>query len=358
MIWNREKYLSHCKFQYTGHEMFTEIFGLLVGLDKEWASQGATKDELDLTAFGWDTLLSVDCAANCMAITGMEPKKLEDNAEYSIELDFMGRKAKLIKKSATLPLPLDYPVKTADDWFKIKHWYDFSDKRVNIEGLKQNAKLQEQGYIVNAYIPGGFDEPRQLMGEEALCIACYEQPELIEDMLKTITSMCLRVFERVSEILTVDVLNVHDDMAGKSGPLFGPMQVDRFMKPYYRAVWDFLSGAGCSIFNQDSDGDINPIVDSLLDCGINFMHPCEPGAGMDIVEMRKKYGNRLCLKGGIDKHVLRRGKEDIRKELEYKICDVTRGGGTIFALDHRITNGTPLENYRYYVELGRKLLQG
>jgi len=356
MIWDREKYLAHCKHQYTGHEMFTEIFGLLVGLDKEWANQGATKDEIELTAFGWDTVLSVNCPVNCMAITGIEPIMLEDNTEFSIQIDSMGRKTKLIKKSATLPLPRDYPVKTADDWLKIKHWYEFDECRVDKDKLKQAVKLREQGYLVNAYIPGGFDEPRQLMGEEALCIACYEQPELIEDMLQTITEMCIKVFERVVDIITIDVLNVHDDMAGKSGPLFGPKQVERFMKPYYRTVWDFLANSECSIFNQDSDGDINPIIDSLLDCGINFTHPCEPGSGMDIVKLREKYGHRLCLKGGIDKHVLRRSKEDIRTELVYKICDATKGGGTIFALDHRIPNGTPIENYRYYVKLGREML--
>ena len=33
-----------------------------------------------------------------------------------------------------------------------------------------------------------------------------------------------------------------------------------------------------------------------------------------------------------------------------------RGGGTVFALDHRIPNGVPLENYWYYVNTGRELL--
>ena len=35
---------------------------------------------------------------------------------------------------------------------------------------------------------------------------------------------------------------------------------------------------------------------------------------------------------------------------------VMMGGGTVFALDHRIPNGVPIENYRYYVQLGREML--
>lgn len=356
MVWDRERYISHCKFQYTGREMFTEIFGLLVGLDKEWAKQGATPQEIDLSVFEWDTVLSAGCSVNCHAITGIEPKILEDNPDYTIRLDYMGRRTKLIKKSATIPLPLDYLVKDFDDWLKIKHWYEFDEKRVDREALLNTAKLREQGYLTGARMPGGFDELRQLMGEEELCLACYEQPELINDILQTITATCLKVFERAVDIVPIDVLHVHDDMAGKSGPLFGPVQVEQFMKPYYRAVWDLLSQNGSSLFCQDSDGDMNPIIDNLVDCGINFIWPCEPGSGMDIVEIRKKYTNRLCLKGGIDKYSLLGNKDDIKKELEKKICNITMGGGTIFALDHRIPNGVPIENYRYYVKLGKEML--
>ena len=61
--------------------------------------------------------------------------------------------------------------------------------------------------------------------------------------------------------------------------------------------------------------------------------------------------------GGIDKHVLRQDKDAIRRELEYKLQPLMReAGGIVFSLDHRIPNGTPIENYRYYVQLGRELL--
>ena len=62
------------------------------------------------------------------------------------------------------------------------------------------------------------------------------------------------------------------------------------------------------------------------------------------------------MQGGIDKHVLRRSKAEIRRELEYKMQPLMQGGGMVFGLDHRIPNGTPLEHYRYYVDLGRELL--
>jgi len=76
---------------------------------------------------------------------------------------------------------------------------------------------------------------------------------------------------------------------------------------------------------------------------------------MDCVALLKKYGNRLMMKGGIDKHVLRKNKDAIRKELEYKMQPIMQKGGMVFGLDHRIPNGTPIEYYRYYVEIGREI---
>ena len=101
---------------------------------------------------------------------------------------------------------------------------------------------------------------------------------------------------------------------------------------------------------------MNAVLDAFMECGVNCSYPCEPAAGMDIVELKKKYGKKLFFKGGIDKHALRFGRDDILKELEYKLCPLMQGGGTVFGLDHRIPNGVSLENYRYYVKTGREML--
>ena len=356
MIWNREDYLAHMRFSYTGKEMFTELFGLLVGLEKEWRQQGASEQEIDLSAFGWDSVRYATLPIRCGTITGLEPRVLEDTPTYTLSIDEMGRTKKLIKSSATIPLPLDYPVKNMDDWLKIKHWYTFREDRVDWEALDNLAARQKEGTLILAHMPGGFDEPRQLMGEEELCLAFYEQPELIEHILKTISETCLKIYERVASRVTVDCLCVHEDMAGKSGPLAGPAQIEEFIGPYYRSIWEPLHAAGSTLFSQDSDGNMNAVIEPFIQAGVNVFYPCEPAAGMDIVELRRKYGTRAAFKGGIDKHALRGTLADVEAELNRKICPETMGGGVIFALDHRIPNGVPIENYRYYVRRGREML--
>lgn len=356
MIWDRERYLAHMNFEYTGREMFCELFGPLLQLEDEWRKQGATAKEIAMTGFDWDYVLYTWLSGSIGPNSGITPHIVEDTPEYTIQVDHLGRHTKLIKSSATVPLPMDNPVETMDDWLKIKHWYTFSEDRINWEELKHQKELRDKGYLTMIGFPGGFDEPRQLMGEENVCIACYEEPELITDILETISDTAVKVIERVGSIVPIDLLSIHEDMAGKSGPLWGPAQVQEFMKPYYQKVWQCAQSYGAKQFSQDSDGNMNAIVDDLLDCGLNSMYPCEPNAGTDMVELRKKYGKRLTFKGGIDKFALRKDKAAIDAELEYKMSAPMLGGGTIFGLDHRIPNGVSIENYRYYVNKGRELL--
>jgi len=243
-----------------------------------------------------------------------------------------------------------------DDWLKIKPWYEFSEDRLTGDWKAKALEHKSNDKVVAVAIPGGFDEPRQLMGEEELCVAFYTQPELIHDMLETIGDTAYRVLDRVSAEVQIDFLSVHEDMAGKSGPLAGPTQIGEFIKPYYRKVWDLLESRGARIFDQDSDGDMNPVIDAFLDAGVNCMHPMEPAANMDIVKVREKYGSRLAFYGGIDKHVIRRSKKEIVEELEYKIPPMIKTGGCVLALDHRIPNGTPLENYRFYLKTAWEIM--
>jgi uroporphyrinogen-III decarboxylase len=356
MKFSKEQYIELMTFSHVERQMFVELFGTLIGLDEEWQSQGATQDEIDMIAFDWDYVPATGCGGNTGAIGGLKTQTIEENDEYLIQRDYLGRTVKLIKSTATIPLPLDFPVKNMDDWLKLKPMFEFREDRINWEAVESETKAQAKGVLVVAGIPGGFDIPRELMGEVVACTAYYEQPELMHDILQTMGDTSYKVLERISDKLTIDQLSVHEDLAGKSGPLVGPKQVTEFIKPYYRKVWDMLSARGTKIFQQDSDGNMNSVIDAFLECGLTVMFPMEPAAGMDIVEIRKKYGNRLAMLGGIDKHVLRSSKEAIRKELEYKMQPLMQKGGIVFGLDHRIPNGTPIENYRYYVDLGREIL--
>ena len=346
----REEYLDYMTFRENRRPLFTEIFGPLRQAKQEWAAQGATPEELDLSAFRYRAPLLGGVPVNAGWLGGPEPVILEETEDTVIGIDHMGRRVKLCKQAATLPLPLEYPVKTREDWLRLKPHYEFSEGRFE-EGWEQTAREHRQaGRVVTVGIPGGFMEPRELLGDEALCLAFYDQPELVHDILDTIGETAFRVLERVTRAVPVDHLNAGEDLAGKNGPLLGPRQMREFIVPYYRKIWDLLAERGARLFSVDSDGNVEAIIPELLAGGVNVLYPNEPAAGMDIVKLREQYGTRLAFQGGIDKHVLRRSREEITAELEYKIPPMVQTGGCVLGLDHRIPNGTPLESYRFYIE--------
>ena len=337
--------------------MFSELFGTMVGVEESWTAQGASPEELDLTAFDWDYVAWVDCGGCALAWGGPPRHVIEDREEYVIERDMLGRTLKRFKRVSSLSLPLDHPVRDMDTWRRIKPLFTFAEGRVDEAAVAEARRLRDRGVLVVALMPGGFDILRALMGTEGACLALVDRPELTADILDTLTDTSLRVFERVLERVPVDQLSVHEDLAGKTGPLLGPDHFQRWIAPYYRAVWALLRSRGARLFNVDTDGNVNPLVEPMVEAGINVLHPLEPAAGMDPVALRKRWGPRLALKGGIDKFVLLRGRDAIRRELEYKMQPLLReGGGMVFGLDHRVPDGTPLERYRYYVRLGRELL--
>jgi hypothetical protein len=345
----RDEYLNHMTFQGNERPLFTEIFGPILGLKEEWEEQGATTEELEFSAFTYRCEARGAVPVKTGRNGGYPDELIEETDEHKIWRDGLGRTMKLPKTTATLPLPLDYPVRTMDDWLKIKPWYAFSEDRLSADWQAAVRRYREEDKVVSVGIPGGFDEPRQLLGDEGLCIAFYEKPDLIHDILQTIGDTAFKVLDRVSKAVQIDLLSVHEDMAGKSGPLAGPVHIQEFIAPYYRRIWDLLQDRGARVFDQDSDGDMNAVIDAFLEAGVNCMHPMEPAANMDIVKIRETYGTRLAFYGGIDKHVIRRSKQEIVDELEYKIPPMIKTGGCVLALDHRIPNGTPLENYRFYV---------
>ena len=351
----REEYLDHMTFRANRRPLFTELFGPLIGLKEEWATQGVRPEELDFSAFRFRQPRSGSVPVNTGWMGG-EEKITEETDEHILAIDPMGRHVRLVKGVASLAHPLDYPVRDAKDWDRVKHHYEFSEERFS-PGWEEAAREHlAAGRVLTVSVPGGFNEPRELMGEEALCLAYYEQPQLVRDILDTIAETACRVLDRVSAAVTVDQLVVHEDLAGKGGPMIGPRQMREFVVPYYRRAWDLLRGRGARLFDVDSDGDVRAILPAFLEGGVNAMHPMEPAAGMDIVKVRQEYGTRLAIRGGIDKHVLRRSREEIVAELEYKIPPMVASGGCVLGLDHRIPNGTPLANYRFYIEKAWEIL--
>ena len=114
---------------------------------------------------------------------------------------------------------------------------------------------------------------------------------------------------------------------------------------------ELLKAHGVEIFMVDSDGDMELLIPPLLEGGVNCIYPLEVQAGMNAVDIRRKYGKRLAIIGNIDKKALMAGPEAIEREVRSKVPALIREGGYIPGVDHEVPKDVSFKNYVYYIEL-------
>jgi uroporphyrinogen decarboxylase len=73
--------------------------------------------------------------------------------------------------------------------------------------------------------------------------------------------------------------------------------------------------------------------------------------------LRKRFGKGLRLWGGVDKRVLAQGPAAIRAHLR-EFIPLIEEGGFIPTVDHTVPPDVSWENFRYYMDLKRRLLAG
>jgi uroporphyrinogen decarboxylase len=184
-----------------------------------------------------------------------------------------------------------------------------------------------------------------LMGMETFCVALFEQPELIRRMYDRIWRIQSRVAERVLACDVVGALHHPDDMAYADGMIVSPKHLRQFVFPWYRWCGALVRDHGLP-YSFHSDGRLYTVLEDILGCGFNALNPIEPKA-MDIVGLKQKYGDRLCLIGNIDLgYTLTRGTpEEVEAEVRERIRVVGEGGGYCVGSSNSVTAYVPLANF-------------
>ena len=107
---------------------------------------------------------------------------------------------------------------------------------------------------------------------------------------------------------------------------------------------------------MDSDGNLNPLLDLIVEAGITGSWPLEVNSGMDAVSLREKYGSKLFLAGNLDKRELAKGGEEMRREVDSKVLVLKEIGGYIPGVDHLVHVEFTLQRFEEYAEYLKKHL--
>lgn len=153
----------------------------------------------------------------------------------------------------------------------------------------------------------------------------------------------------------VDGIWLGDDVGTQRGMLISPDLWRKYLKPRMATICSELRRLNPNIFiAYHSDGNIEPIIDELIEVGIDVLNPVQPKA-MDPATLKKRYGTRLSFWGTIDEQeTLPFGTvESVRREVQERIRTMAPGGGFMIAPTHHVQLDTPLENFFAFLETAK-----
>ncbi len=250
---------------------------------------------------------------------------------------------------------MDFPVKTREDFEKIKKRYDPSDPHRYPRNWDEIAKeFQDRDFPACLTIRGPFWWTRDMTGLRKIVTGIYREPEFIRELMNFCAEFQTEALERAFSDIEVDSVVLNEDMGYKNGPMIGPDAVMEFMGESYRMLTEFLKGHGVKVVLVDSDGYCEPLIPTWIKLGLDGTTPNEVMAGMDVAKLGKRFP-RFVLMGGLDKTKLARGREAIREEVLRKVPPLVKRGGYFPGVDHAVPPDISMENYAYFVSLLREL---
>lgn len=285
-----------------------------------------------------------------------ERKIIEETADYIIETTNWGVTLKNWKEDDSTPEFLDFRITDAESWSGAKKRMQPDPDRIDWQHLKQNyAKWQRDGYWIQAGLWFGFDVTHSWMvGTETLLIALAEEPDWCVDMFNTYLDLDLALLDMLwAAGYKFDCIFWPDDMGYKLSQFFSVNMYRQLLKPVHKRAIDWAHAHGVKA-HLHSCGDIRPFVPELVDIGLDALNPLEVKAGVDPLELKRKFGDKLVFHGGINA-VLWDSPEKITAEMEKVIPAMKENGGYIFASDHSIPNSVSLEDFRHIINLAKKL---
>ena len=248
--------------------------------------------------------------------------------------------------------PIEGPVKTFDD---LKKYKPLNPNTPHILAhIPDIVKRYKNKRAIIFHHRAAFMWSAYLMGFENLLMSFITQPAFAESVMDLVFEINKTIIKNAIK-MGVNIVVLGDDYASNIGPFVSPMIFKKFILPKLKEMVDIIHKEGAYCIKH-TDGNIWEIIDMIVNTGIDGLNPIEPTAGMDIGEVKKKYGNRICLIGNIDCQALLSFQlpEEVDKVVKECIKKAAPGGGFILSSSNSIHSSVKPENFIALLNAGRK----
>jgi uroporphyrinogen decarboxylase len=250
------------------------------------------------------------------------------------------------------PAPVEGPIKRPED---LKNYAPPDPEASDVLGNIPEVVARYKGKkAISALCRDAFFNPAFLRGMEQFLVDMIENPDLVHELIEVTLSHDIRATQRVIQA-GADVVIFGDDYADKNSPLMSPRHFKEFILPGLKRCVDAAHAAGAYVIKH-TDGNIMPILDMIVETGIDGLNPIEPPAGMDIGLLKQRYGNRLALIGNIDCGYLlsQAPVDEVRHVTRETMRLAMPGGGYCLSSSNSIHSSVRPDNFMAMIQTWRE----
>jgi len=269
---------------------------------------------------------------------GKTLKEIERTSAYTIYKDIWGNEIKYTGDSShILKHPLE-DIQTLDS-YKFPSLSEF-------ETSHYTKWAQETDFFVFGFVGGGFDNAYSLTGFSNFFYQMMNHKQKLEELIKLMTTFNASLAKKIISAGAHGIV-IGDDLAYNEALLCSPRLLREIYFPYLQQEVHQIKKCGVPVFFH-SDGNLNEVIEDIVNCGIDGLHSLQPSAHMDLGAVKRKYGKRICLMGNIDLFdvLTKKGTGRVAKAVQEAIDVAAEGGGYILSSSNMLTKDVLPENAR------------
>jgi len=260
---------------------------------------------------------------------------------------------------------VDYPLKGADintlKSYHFPHPETIDHKEIEQYVAEAKRLYEETDYIICAEHPiyGVFELGCWLCSFDDFLLKMAIDEEFVHLLFEMILDYQKRVIDIYYGALGkyIHYTSSGDDYATQTSLFFSPEMFRKFISPYFKERISHTRKYTNAAYLHHSCGNVYPLIDDLIECGVNILNPIQPvSTEMLPQQLKKAFGGKIVFHGGVDtQKILPFGTRDEIEDYVKKTIDVlNKDGGYIFAAAHNIQEDVPPENLVYMLEAARK----
>ena len=324
---------------------------------RTWTDQGFIQpDEILEDHFNYD--LQIQWPFNMVADLDFTPEIVEETEETYLQRDGNGALLRRHKLHDTTPEHVDFMVKERKAWEElIKPRLVADRRRINFEAYRNAKKhaAEKQRYFCWSGV-NVFELMHPVCGHEYMLMGMALDPDWVKDMVNTYARLTIELMEILfAEEGIPDGIWFYEDMGYKQNPFMSPRMYKEIIQPGHTQTIQWVKQRNLPVI-MHSCGFVEPLLPGMMEAGIDCLQVIEVKAGMDLLRLYQKFGDRLSFMGGIDVRVLyNNDKREIDAELEKKIPTVKGRFGYVLHSDHSIPANVQHDVYRYFIHKGLEL---